>query len=83
MRPNFESIGVVHKLCNAEGGKAGPTKRFHTIFLLLKLIKILTKSVTWGEGVKNGQFWRYIIYGQPQRCHSLVWHSILSMVLPV
>ena len=58
--------GAIHKLCNAEEGEGGPAKRYHTVFLLLKLIKILTESVTWGGGgVKNGQFWRYIIYGQP------------------
>ncbi len=47
-------------------GRGGPVQRYHTVFLLLRVIKILTESVTGGGGGVNiGQFWRYIIYGQP------------------
>ena len=66
----IHTSGAVHKLCNAEGGRGGLAKRYYCIFLLFKSIRILTESVTWGEGVKNCTFWRYIIYGWPLICLS-------------
>ncbi len=47
-------FGAVHILRNAERGRGGQLKRYQCIFRLYKSIRILTKSVTLGEGVKNG-----------------------------
>ena len=47
--------GAIHKLCNIKGG-GGPSKCYHIVFLVLKLIKIWTKSVTCEKGVKR-PFW--------------------------
>ncbi len=33
--------------------RGGPAKCYHAIFIFLKLIKILTESVTWGRGVQK------------------------------
>ena len=54
---NFKKVyalrdrGTVHKLCNTKEGKGGGlAKRYHAVLIFLKLIKILTQSVTWGGG---------------------------------
>ncbi len=50
-------IGAIHKLCNTGVGEGGPARCYHTILLLLKLIKIWTEPVTGGGGgLKNGPF---------------------------
>ncbi len=61
-----ESSGAVHKLCYAGGGGVWPS-------VTIGLFSYLSKSEIWpkvlhggtGGGVKNGQFWRNIIYGWP------------------
>ncbi len=48
------------------GGEGGPAKRYHTVFPFIKVNQIFDrKCYIGGGGVKNGPFWRYIIYGQP------------------
>ena len=48
---------------HTQGGRGGLAKRYYWIFLLFKSIRILTRSVKWGAGFKNYQYWHYIIYG--------------------
>ena len=59
-------IGAIHKLCNVEDGEGGSGQALSHRFSLIKVNQNFDrKCYMKGRGVKNGQFWRYIIYGQP------------------
>ncbi len=47
---NTADVGPSINYVTPKGGRGGLTKRYHWIFLLFKSIRILTESVTWGEG---------------------------------
>ncbi len=60
--------GAIHKLCNAEVEEEGSGQVLPYHFSLIEVNQNSDqKCYMRGRGVKNGPFWRYIIYGQLQK----------------
>ncbi len=57
--PIISIMGPSINYVTPKRGRGGQAKRYHAVFLLLKLIKILTESVTWGGG--GGQKWPILV----------------------